>query len=437
MAGLADLIPLQELSFYARDVDEVHEAFAEVRRREPVFWHETGGFWVLMRHGDQRRVGSNPQVFSSRFGFQIADTFPVEQVMENLPDWAQDQLREPGLTPAQQRGIIARAKVSIGDPELESVIVTDPPKHLQHRKVMTNGLTPKIIRGLEPEIIDIVDDALDGAPAGSTVEFVEAVARRIPLMVIGALLGVPKEESAQFVEYADAFMATVILNERDPEKMARNRRLLQEFSDYILRLIAEKRANPGEDLLSGMLATELDGAPVPEKTVQMLVRSLISGGTDTTKHLLAWVAYTLGTRPEARALLRERPELAANAVTEITRWSPIVWSQARTALEDTEIGDKTIRAGDFVVMVFPSANRDEDAWDRPFEFDITREFKVQTMAFGWGEHLCPGNPLARLEAKILIDRLTARYADYEVVGEPERFCSSFINGLRTLDVRFS
>ncbi|MFD9551667.1 cytochrome P450 [Nocardia salmonicida] len=431
---LADLIPLHDPAFYARDIDDVHAALAEVRNARPVLWHEQGQYWVLSRHADQRAVGSNPEVFSSRFGFQIGDSFPVSQVIGNLPTWAQDQLDDDSLTRAEQRAIIARSKVSIGDPEIESVIVVDPPRHRALRNVMTNGLTPKIVNGMEPRIVEIVDDALDSAEQGGALEFID-VARRVPLMVIAGLVGVPESDAEVFVDYANAFMATVMLNERDPEKMARNQRMAGEFSGYIEELIRQRRAKPGEDLISRMLATQLDGEPVAEKVVMMLVRSLISGGTDTTKHLLSWSVYNLGTRPEQRRILSEKPELMANAINEITRWTPIVWSNARTAVQDTVIGDRTIKAGDFVVLVFPSANRDEEVWERPFEFDVTRKFRVQPIAFGWGEHLCPGNPLARLEGRIMLERLFARCDDFEVVGEPDRLMSSFINGLNSLRIQ--
>jgi cytochrome P450 len=433
---LEDLLPLQDPAFYRTDIDVVHEALTEARAQAPVFWHERGGFWVLLKHADQRYVGSNPDIFSSKFGFQIADTFPLEVVAPQLPGWAQEQLRAPGLTRAEQRGIIARAKTSIGDPEIESVVVTDPPRHLQHRKLMTNALSPRLVRGLGPRLTEIIDEALDAVTPGETIEFVEAVTKQIPPRVMSSLLDVPKEDTADFIMYAEAFLASVILNVDDPEEAARNKRLAKAFSDYITALVAERRTNPGDDLVSGIVGGQLDGAPVPDKIAMMLVRSLIGGGSDTTRHLLSLSTQALAEHPDQRAILRERPELIPNAVQEILRWCPLVWSEARTAVQDVELRGQEIKAGDFLVKVFPSANRDEESWERPFEFDVTRQFSVPTMAFGWGEHHCPGNPLARTEAQIFIERMLARFGDWEVLGTPERFTSSFINGLTRMDVRF-
>ena len=132
--------------------------------------------------------------------------------------------------------------------------------------------------------------------------------------------------------------------------------------------------------------------------------------------------------------MRENPALAGAAVQETLRYYPHVWCQARTAMERVELGGRTIEPGDYVVMVLPSGNRDEEVWERPGEFDVRREFKVPQMTFGWGEHHCPGNPLARTEGRIFVERLLARHPDYEVLGEPERFTTPFLHGLRRLHV---
>src|SRR5262249_1210582 len=149
---------------------------------------------------------------------------------------------------------------------------------------------------------------------------------------------------------AEAFLATVILNVDDDEEAARNRELAKQFSDYVGALVDERRENPGDDLISGIVGGELEGKPVPKKIAMMLARSLIAGGGDTTRHLLALATQTLGERPDQRAILRERPELIPNAVQEILRWCPLVWSEARTAVQDVELGGEVIREGDFVVM---------------------------------------------------------------------------------------
>jgi len=435
--NLSDLLPLQDTAFYKLDIDEVHERLTEARAQAPVFWHEAGGFWVLLKHADQRWVGSNPDKFASRFGFQIADSFPVEQVLPQLPDYAQERLKDPSLSRAEQRGIIARAKTSIGDPEIESVVTTDPPTHLQQRKLMTNALSPKLVRGLHGRLTEIVDEALDGVSPGDTVEFVDRTTKQIPPMVIASLLGVPKEDTADFIIYAEAFLATVILNVDDPEVAARNKRLAKAFSDYVTELVALRRKEPGDDLVSGIVGGTLNGGPVPDKIAMMLVRSLIGGGSDTTRHLLSLTTEVFSRYPDQLAILRERPELIPNAVQEVLRWCPLIWSEARTAVDDIELRGQQLKAGDFLVKVFPSANRDEESWDRPFEFDVTRKFNVPTMAFGWGEHHCPGNPLARTEAQIFLERMIERFPNgWEVVGTPERFTSSFINGLATMNVHF-
>jgi cytochrome P450 len=185
---LAARIPLQDPAFYDQDLDTIDAALRAVRREAPVLWHGPGGFWVLLEHEDQRFVGTNPQMFSSRFGFQIADTYQPEKVMAALAPWAQDRLGAGGLTPAEQRGLIARAKVSMGDPDIVSIVVTDPPRHQELRRIMTNAMSPRLMRSIEPTIARIVESALDRVSPGETAEFVSTVAAPIPPLVIAALL---------------------------------------------------------------------------------------------------------------------------------------------------------------------------------------------------------------------------------------------------------
>ena len=282
---LAARIPLHEPSFYDGDLDAIHDALGEVRRVQPVLWHGSGGFWVVLRHGDQRFVGTNPQIFSSRFGFQIADTYPPERVMSALAPWAQEQLRSQDLTPQERRGLIARAKVSMGDPDIISMVVTDPPRHQQLRRIMTNAMSPKLIRSIEPTIAKIVDDALDRATPGETTEFVATVAAPIPPLVIAALLGVPERDHADFLRWSDGFMAVIMLT--DPEHAEENAKLARDLSGYIEELVEFRRRQPGDDLLSGMVAGELDGEPVPKTILMMLTRGVIGGGSETSRHLMS------------------------------------------------------------------------------------------------------------------------------------------------------
>ncbi len=433
----------EDPAFYEQDPEVIHAAMAAQRRAEPVYWYERGGFWVLSKWEDVRYAGSHPEVFSNQYGFLIGDSGDPEKIMPNLPPWAQEALSKPGLTAAEKRGIIARGKVTRAYDQSPNgqdlhMILLDPPRHREVRRVLTQALSPKLVRSLGPMIAEATDELLDRITPGEVTDVVPIVGG-IPAALIASLLGVPRDMHDQFAAWADnSLKFSAMPPGSDPEEVARLRSSVEELMAYANELIDERRAAgaQGDDLISAFLRSELDGAPISPAMMMIYTTSVISAGSDTTRHMLSFLVHALAVRPDQRELLLERPELRLNAVEETLRYYPVVWGQARTAMEDVEMGGKQIAKDDFVFRAFASANRDEDIYENPDEFDITRSFKGGHVGFGWGEHVCPGSPLVRADAPIILERILNRFRSWEPAGTPERQTSLLLNGLRSLPIKF-
>jgi cytochrome P450 len=412
------------------------------RRAEPVHWYEPGGFWVLSKWEDVRYAGSHPALFSSRYGFQTSDAGDPREAAEQLQPWAREELSQPGLTAAQKRGIIARGRTMRAyeerpDDKYTHMILLDPPRHQEVRRVLTMALSAKLIASIGPLIADVTDDLLDRIRPGEVFDVVPIIGG-IPAALIASLIGVPREMHDQFAAWATASMTLAALPlDAEPDTIALLSSQVDDFMAYAHELIEQRRAEraTGDDLISAFLRSELDGVPITPELMLTYTKLIISGGSGTTKQLFSLLVHGLAEHPEQRELLRERPDLMANAIEETLRYYPVVWAQARTAMQDLELRGKQIRKDDYLLLAYASANRDEDAWENPDEYDITRP-RRRHVAFGWGEHVCPGSSLVRRYAPIVLERMVSRFASWELAGTPERHSSLMLNGFITLPIRF-
>jgi cytochrome P450 len=428
-------------AFYMQDPAAMYAAIAAQRHAAPVHWYEPAGYptglWVLSKRDHQRFVGSHPELFSSNSGFAIGDASDPATVLHQLPEWAQQRLREGDLSPAQTRATISHAKLSMGDPDFESLMLADPPRHGEIRRVLMTALRPSLVRSLRSRIAEIADELIAEVEPDAETDFVTTVGR-IPAALMTELIGVPGDMRERFIEMASAQMKAITIDpERDPAEAERVKRLVGEFHDYCGELLAERRASgsDGDDLASIIARSEYDGGPVPTGAAISYIHTFVNAG-ETTRGLISFVALALAEHPDQRRLLVERPELIANAVEETLRYHPINWSGCRTATQDVELGGQLIRKDDFVMMVYASANRDEDVWDDPDTFDVTRSFDEDHQSFGHGEHACPGALLARTDAAIIFERLLARFPDWELAAPPQRWANPFLQGLGRLPLRF-
>jgi cytochrome P450 len=325
----------------------------------------------------------------------------------------------------------------MGDPDFESLMISDPPRHAEIRDVLMKALRPSLVRSLKPRIAEITEEFIAELEPGAEVDFVTTVGR-IPAALMTELIGVPRDMRERFIEMASAQMQAITIDpNRDPDEAKRITGLVEDFHHYCNELLAERRAgaSDGDDLASIIARSEHDGGQVPEGMAISFIHTFVNAG-ETTRSLLSFVAMALAQNPDQRRLLAERPELVGNAIEETLRCYPLNWSGCRTATEDQEIDGQVIRKDDYVMMAYVSANRDEDVWERPDEFDVSRSFDKDHQSFGYGEHSCPGALLARTDSTIIFERLLARFPDWELAGTPTRWANPFLQGLGTLPLTF-
>jgi cytochrome P450 len=431
----------EDAAFYMQEPDVMYPSVAAQRHAAPVYWYEPPGYptglWLLSKWEHQRFVGSHPELFSSKYGFAIGDASDPSTVMQQLPEWAQEKIKTGNLSHAETRRAIAHGKLSMGDPNFESIMISDPPRHGQIRDVLMKALRPSLVRSLKGRIAEIADEFVAELEPGAETDFVTTIGR-IPAALMTELIGVPRDMRERFIEMSSAQMQAITIDpNRDEAEAKRILGLVEDFHHYCDELLAERRASgaDGDDLASIIARSEFDGKPITSGMAVSYIHTFVNAG-ETTRSLVSFVAKALADHPDQRRLLVERPELIANAIEETLRWYPLNWSGCRTSTRDQELGGETIREDDYVMMLYVSANRDEDVWERPDEFDVTRSFEKDHQSFGYGEHSCPGALLARTDSTIIFERLLARFPDWEPAGPAVRRANPYLQGLGTLPLRF-
>lgn len=383
--------PLHSPDFYAGDP---YPAYRELRASSPVCWNDVTNFWALLKYEDIRFVSSNPALFTSTKGVTIPD---------------------PAVPNPAQEG---------------SLIFTDPPRHRQLRKLINTGFTRRHVGILEPQIRDIVRRILDGIEPGSTHEFAEKIAAPLPTRIIAELLGAPPDDWEQFRAWSDATTGTA-----DPEIELDTFVAIGQLYEYFQKLIAERRAAARDDMLSTLVRAEIDGQRLSDDDLLKFAFLLLVAGNETTRNLIALGTCALISHPDQLRLLLDDPSLIPGAVEEMLRWNSPVVQMARTATTDVEIRGQLIREGEVVVMLYGSANRDEDIFGADSEeFKVTRHPNPH-IAFGCGEHSCLGAQLARLEACVFFDELLRHFPRLELVGEVDRMRATMVPGVKRMPVR--
>ncbi|BBX62915.1 linalool 8-monooxygenase [Mycobacterium saskatchewanense] len=383
--------PLHSPDFYAGDP---YPAYRELRASSPVCWNDVTKFWALLKYDDVRFVSGNPAVFTSTKGITIPDP--------ELPNPVQDG----------------------------NLIFTDPPRHRRLRKLVNAGFTRRRVAVLEPTIREIVRGILDGLEPGAVHEFAEQIAAPLPTRMIAELIGAPPDDWEQFRAWSDA--ATGIA---DPEIELHPMVALGQLYAYFEKLIAARRIDARDDLLSVLAGSQIDGHRLTDSDLLNFAFLLLVAGNETTRNLIALGTLALIAHPDQSRLLVDDPALIPAAVEEMLRWNSPVVHMARTATTDVEIRGQQIAEGDVVVMLYGSANRDEDVFGPDAdEFRVTRHPNPH-IAFGCGEHSCVGAQLARLEASVLLDELLRRFPRLELAGEVERMRATMVPGVKRMPVR--
>jgi len=314
----------------------------------------------------------------------------------------------------------------------ELMLNQDPPRHTQLRKLVNRGFTPRQVATLEPRVVAIIDRLLDRAATLGRFDLVRDVAVELPLQVIAELVGVPDDERHQVFAWTEQMMSL-----DDPElggTTADARSAMAEMFAYADGLAASRATGTGDDLLSVILAAEVDGERLSQLDVDLFFMLLMNAGSETTRNLITGGMQALFEHPDERARLTANRELLASAVEEMLRWVTPVLHFRRTAREDSVLGGQPIRAGDKVAVWYVSANRDDAQFPDPDRLDVGRT-PNEHVAFGaGGPHFCLGAGLARLEARLLLGALLDRFPTLHPAGPPQRLRSNFLNGIKAMPV---
>ena len=391
-----------------------HATFARMRREEPVAWVEESdgsGFWAVTRHADIEMVSRDFARFTASRGIRIEDMAPDE--------------------------LEAR----------RTMMEFDPPEHARLRRLVQPGFTPKVVATYEAAFRKLAAHVFDEILPMGEFDFVTEISRQLPIRLLCRLLGVPESDASQLVAWGDQMISNadpeytpVVIDKDDSEEYRllpfRSPAAIEVFR-YAEEVAIERRARPEDDIITTLLHAEPDGEPLTDLEFKNFFTLMMVAGNETTRHTISHGLIFLTDHPEQLEELRADPEqLSVSATEEILRTSAVTMHFRRTATEDTELGGKQIARGDRVVVWYPSANYDEEVFDDPFRFDIRRA-PNDHLTFGAGRHVCLGASLARLEVRVVFEELLKRVNTIEIVGQPDRLRSNFINGIKHLPVRMS
>jgi cytochrome P450 len=403
---LDELVRMEDPAFYVNP----WPVYSRLQREAPVYYQRALNTWVVTGYDDVRTVARTPGIFSAAHGILLLDGVK---------------------SGAGAQDLFAGGADFIG--------LTDPPRHTELRRVMQPPFTPPSLAALEPRLVQAAGLLLDAIQPGSTIEWVEEVAARLPVMAIAMILGIDPGDH-QFQRRARRWSDVVedlASKDLSAAEVATARSIFAELDEFILALFDARRQAPGDDFLSALLADSLEGRGLTQANLIGFTQALIAAGSDTVRSLLANLVALLAVRPEQYALVRQRPELASAAVEETLRFSPSARSFARQVVQDTTLGGQRLGAGQRVLMAFDAANRDPSAFANPEVFDVARIREHRNVAFGFGTHVCIAAPLARLEGRIMLDALCRRFSRVELAGPGVRVESFLRNGWRRLPVRLT
>jgi cytochrome P450 len=308
---------------------------------------------------------------------------------------------------------------------VDTMLSQDPPEHTRLRRLVSKAFTPSSVQKMRPRIQQIVDELLEGLAGRAEFDLVAEVSWPLPVIVIADMLGIAREDRERFKRWSDAMVATL---GGDYASLDEARRSNEELVEYVSRVIAERRNEPRDDLISRLVAAEERGQTLSEDEMLGTVALLLVAGNETTTHLISNGMLLLLRHPDQIARLRTDPSLLPSAVDEMLRCTGPVHTTRRTARTEVSLGGAEIKEGDVVIGVLAAANRDPAKYEDPEKFDVARN-PTDHLAFGDGIHFCLGASLARLEAQIAIGSLLDRFPHLRLLEEPEWSGTFAIRGL--------
>jgi linalool 8-monooxygenase len=385
-----------------------HQIFTQLRRQAPVWWNpETDGrgFWAVTRYDDIVAVSKAPKIFSSA--------------------------REHGGHRMFDENVVGVA--GLGAKEAEAPMISmDPPRHNQYRRMLSPGFSPARIRQLEERIRDRARGILDRLEGRDTCDFVTDIAAELPIQMLAELLGVPQKDRGKLFEWSNALIA-----EDDPEYRPSpevTAEKLAGMSDYAVSLWNERAVRPGDDLITMLINSRIDGEPMTREQYIGTFVLLVAAGNETTRNSIAGGFLALADHAGEKRRLLDDPSLMSSAASEIVRWVSPVMHMRRTVLEPAEIAGQQVQPGDKVILWYCSANRDESVFEEPFRFDVRRA-EPPHLGFGAGQHFCLGARLAEVQIRTFYEEFLHRYPNARPEGPVHRMRSNSIVGYKSIPTR--
>jgi cytochrome P450 len=405
---------LGSLDFWGRPAEERDRYFAELRRDAPISRHqppedilglpdqERMSYWAVVRYEDVRRISRDAETFCSGEGTQFADA-------------------PPEFLEASQ-----------------SFLAMDAPRHTKLRGLVSSAFTPRQVARIEDGIrVNARRIVAEAAPTGGG-DFVELIAKRLPLVTISDMIGVTEADRDRVVAAADLLVTTSdpeVFGERPPIEVLGE--ALWTLTAFATELAAQREERPADDLMTALVQAEVDGERLSHAEIAAFFVLLSVAGNDTTRHTTSHAMRALSVNPDQRGLLMEDlDQRLPAAVEEFVRWASPVMTFRRTTTREVEIHGERLPAGEKVVLFYNSANRDEQAFNDPWRFDVTREPNRHVGFGGGGPHYCLGASLARTQLRAIFGELMRVIPDIEA-QEPELLRSAFIHGVKRMDCTFS
>ncbi len=385
------------------------EQFVELRKTAPVWWVEQApearagfdgtGFWAVTKHADVAAVSKNSKDFSSQENGAI---------IRFAPDMTRDQI----------------------DLQKVMVINQDPPEQTKIRSIISRGFTPRSIGAQNDGLVERANNIIDEAIAKGSGDFVDDVAAELPLQAIADLMGVPQEDRRKLFDWSNTMMSY-----DDPDFEGNPDEAAAEILVYSMGLAEERRKNPQDDIITKLITADVDGhGQLGEDEFGYFVIMLAVAGNETTRNAITHGMKAFFDHPDQWELWKkERP---STMVDEVIRWATPVTVFQRTAINDVMVGGVQVKKGDRVGIYYASGNHDEDVFTNPGTFDITRDPNPHLSFGGHGAHYCIGANLARLEVEIMFNAIADRIPDISQLGEESRLRHGWINGIKSLPVKY-
>ena len=372
-----------------------YEDWAWMRQHAPLYWDPVNEVWAMTRYHDIQAAERDPATYSSE-----------------------------------------RAPRPHGD-HLPMMISFDDPEHWRRRKLVAKGFTPRRVRSHEATVRRICTSIVDRVAPLGECDFVWDIAAPLPLLLIADMLGFPPEAYDDLLRWSDDLIRATTANPPD-DIAGKALEAALAFREFQLGVIADRRSKPPQDdLVSILCHAEIDGEALDDESIIQESLLILIGGDETSRHVLTDGMLALLAHPDQMAILRDDPSAIEVAVEELLRWVTPIKNMARTVTREVELHGQTMRPGDQVIFLYPSANRDEAVFADPDRFDVRRSPNPH-LAFGFGPHFCMGAPLARIELQVMFAEVLSRLGDLRLAGDPlPRRASNFISGPETMPVTFA